>query len=78
MGNGFKIITLLHDITQLDYQVQFCRDFTGMIRIEYKDEYNEEYYHHEHLSYPDGPIEQLEEKVLESLTRFYAEHKESK
>jgi hypothetical protein len=68
--NNIRIINLIHDITQLDYQVRFCRDFNSMLRIEYLHEYNEAYYHHEHRGTPDGTRNQLEKEIIKSLQTF--------
>lgn len=73
-----SIIELLHDITQLPswYEVKFCSDFTGMIRIEFTNELDKGFYEHEHLGYPDCPLEKLEAEVIRSLTDFLKEHGE--
>ena len=70
------LIQLLHDITQMDYNVQFCGDFKNMIRIEYRNEYDETFYDHSHLSFPDGTMERLEKDIYKDLQTFYHEHKD--
>lgn len=65
-----KIVQLIHDITQKDYKVSFAGDFQCMVRIEFTHEYDSEFYDHEHLNYPDGPMEKLEEKIQEALVEF--------
>lgn len=71
------ITKLLHDITQYAYQVQFQVDFKGMLSITfYEDVYNGvKYIRHEHLGYPDCPIEKLNEELEKNLNRFLEEIK---
>lgn len=69
------IVSLLHDITQLDYYVQFCGDFDGMVRIEFREEYNNEFYEHHHLGFPGCDRERLESDVIQCLKAFLEEHK---
>ncbi len=76
MERDSRIIQLLHDITQWDYQVQFCGDFEGMFRIEYRHEYDDEYYEHEHRGYPGGTMNQLEKEIIKSLSTFLENIKE--
>lgn len=76
MERDSRIIDLIHDITQLDYHVQFCGDFAKMVRIEYRKEYDENYYHHEHRGCPDGTMNQLEKEVIKSLSTFLENAKE--
>lgn len=78
MERDNRIIELLHDITQLNYQVRFCGDFTNMVRIEYLHEYDVDYYHHEHRGVPDGTMNQLEKEVIKSLQTFLDNAKEKK
>lgn len=66
-----EITKLLHKITQLGYEVQFCGDFEGMIRIEFRKEFDEDFYEHEHLSFPSGTMLQLNEKIQGALYEFY-------
>lgn len=73
---GLKIVQLLHDISQLDYQVQFCGDFKNMVRIEYRKEYEDSFYEHTHLGYPDGSMEHLEKAIIKELHRFYINHED--
>lgn len=70
MKIGLHIVNQLHDITQADYRVQFCGDFNGMIRIEFTKEYDEKFYEHEHLGYPDCPRDIREQNIIESLNSF--------
>jgi hypothetical protein len=67
------LIDLLHDITQADYQVQFCGDFENMIRLEFRKEYDPDFYEHEHLGFPDGDMKNLEKSVIDSLNAFKEE-----
>ena len=75
-NSNLKIITLIHDITQLGYNVRFCNDFTNMLRLEFTEEYNPEFYDHDHLSIPDGGLDRLEKEVIATLMGFYEQHKE--
>lgn len=70
---GLKIVDLLHDITQMDYQVRFCGDFTGMIRLEFLHEYDENFYEHHHLGCPDAPRIVLEKAIIKELEEFKKE-----
>lgn len=74
MKIGIHIVNQLHDITQEDFVVSFHSDFAGMIRIEFTKEYDEKFYEHEHLGYPDCPRDILEQKIIESLNSFREEH----
>jgi len=76
MENNLSIVELLHDISQLDYQVQFCGDFEGMIRAELRYEYDESYYVHEHLGFPGCDRARLEKDIVESLEGFLKKAKE--
>jgi len=73
---GLRIVDLIHDITQMDYQVQFAGDFKGMIRLEFRKEYDEDYYDHFHLGSPDGTRNQLEKQIIQKLATFLDEAKE--
>ncbi len=69
------ITKLLHDITQLGYNVQFCSDFEGMIRLEITLEHgNPDFYQHEHLSFPHEPtdahMKKLNNSIRSSLENF--------
>ena len=75
-NKDLRFIDLIHDITQLDYQVRFCGDFNNMLRIEYFHEYDEAYYHHEHRGFPDGTRNQLEKEIIKSLQTFLDNAKE--
>ena len=72
-SNNLKIVRLLHDISQLDYNIQFCGDFVGMIRMEIRKEYEPDYYEHRHLGFPDCSVEKLSEQVVEALEDFQKE-----
>ena len=74
---GLRIVQLIHDITQLDYQVQFCGDFKSMVRLEFRKEYDENYYIHHHLGCPDGTMNQLEKQIISKLATFLDEAKEN-
>lgn len=76
MDNNFRIVDLIHDITKLDYQVQFCYDFDNMIRVEFRKDYDDSYYEHFHVGHPDGTRNQLEKKVISRLATFLDEAKE--
>lgn len=71
-----NLISLIHDITQLGYYVQFCDDFEGMVRLEFTEEYSNEFYQHYHLGIPGGSMDKLEKEVIESLSEFLKEKKE--
>lgn len=73
---NLKIVTLIHDISRLGYEVRFCSDFNNMIRIEYTEEYNLDFYEHEHLGIPDGGLDKLNKEVVASLNSFLEKHKE--
>ena len=73
--NNLTLISLIHEISQLGYNVQFCNDFEGMIRVELTEEYNDKFYIHYHLGFPGGPIDRLEKEVVETLSNFLKDHK---
>jgi hypothetical protein len=75
---GLKIVNLIHDITQLDYQVSFCGDFENMVRLEFLHEYDEKFYEHFHLGFPDGDMVRLERDIIRELSKFLEEHKEQR
>jgi hypothetical protein len=75
-NNDLRIIDLIHDITQLDYQVRFCGDFSNMFRIEYLHEYDGTFYEHEHRGFPGGTRNQLEKEIVKSLSTFLAKARE--
>jgi hypothetical protein len=75
---GLRIVELIHDITQLDYEVQFCPDFEGMIRLEFRNEYDGSFYQHFHLGSPDGTRNQLEKQIIQKLATFLDNAKEGK
>ena len=68
---------LLHDLTQLGYEVTFNSDFKGMLTITYKEEHGD-YIRHQHLSYPDGPMAKLDNALRSSLENFIDEVKEGR
>ena len=75
------ITKLLHDITQLDYRVEFSNDFEGMVNITYYDESNYiplKYMYHEHLGYPDSKPEELDVAVISSLQDFLSKCQEER
>ena len=72
---GLKIVDLIHDISRLWYEVKLCQDFEGMLRIEYFNELDENFYEHAHLGFPGCPRERLEKDIIESLSNFLNEHK---
>lgn len=75
---GLKIVDLIHDITQLGYHVQFCSDFNGMVRIEFREEWDENFYHHDHLGFPDCERIRLEKAIIECLSNFKENHEDIK
>ena len=70
------MIKLIHDITQLGYIVSFHNDFEGMVRIEFIEEYNDDFYEHYHVGIPDGSMARLEEEINHVLVGFIKEHKD--
>jgi len=72
-----KIINLIHDITQLGFEVKFCPDFRDMVRIEYYDELDKYFYEHAHLGCPDTEHTLLERQITESLEGFLKAHRKS-
>ena len=70
MNTNLELINLIHDITQADFQVQFCGDFTGMTRIEFRKEYDETFYEHQHLGFPDCERERLVQDIITELKDF--------
>lgn len=68
--SGLKLIELLHDITQLDYSVQFCDDFDGMIRVEFRENWNDDFYEHSHLGFPGCQRVRLEKDIIDYLSSF--------
>lgn len=75
---GLKIVDLLHDISQLDYQVQFCGDFEGMIRTEFRYEWDDHFYEHQHLGFPGCERIRLEKDIIECLSKFLEKIKKEK
>jgi len=69
-----KITELLHKITQLGYAVSFNEDFEGMLRLDYTEEIEPNFYEHEHIGHPDATMEQLNEAVIKSLAGFLGRH----
>ena len=64
-----KLISLIHDITQLGVKLKFSDDFDGMVTLHYLCE-GLDWRHHEHLGWPGCTRAQLEEKVVTSLESF--------
>lgn len=77
MENNLRIVELLHDITQLGYYVQFAGDFTNMVRLEFRKEWEENFYQHFHLGNPEGTRNQLEKQVIQKLATFLDNAKEN-
>lgn len=75
---GLKIVDLLHDITQLGYEVKFASDFEGMIRAEFYEEHYEDFYEHQHLGFPGCERIRLEKDIIECLSNFLEKYKEKK
>lgn len=75
--HGLKIVNLIHDITQLGYEVKFCSDFTDMTRLEFTEEFNVDFYEHRHLGYPNGGTDKLEKAIISTLAGFLEEHRGS-
>ncbi len=67
---GLRIVQLLHDITQLDFCVQFHGDFESMVRLEFYSEYDPDFYEHYHLGSPEGTMLQLEKQIIQKLATF--------
>jgi len=72
---GLKIVELIHDITQKDYCVSFNGDFEGMVRIDYTYEWDDTFYEHEHVGFPDCERIHLEKNIIRSLSEFLEKHK---
>lgn len=70
-------VKLIHDITQLNYLVEFGDDFEGMVRITFLEVYPAEgrkgYVRHEHIGCPGWSMEKLEKAVNRCLENFYDE-----
>lgn len=76
-SSNLKLISLLHDLTQLDYRVYFSDDFNGMVTVSIEDGFFENGINrHYHCGFPDGPRDRLEEDVINSLSSFLNEVKE--
>ena len=76
MENKFidlRLIQLLSDIVELDHRIQFCGDFSGMLRVEIRKEFDHEYYDHRHIGYPDCDMATLTGFIIEFLEVFYKE-----
>lgn len=69
---GLKIVELLHEITQLNYSVQFYPDFEGMIRITFQrtKPWQKEIEEHSHLGYPECERLVLEKRIISALKDF--------
>lgn len=67
---GEYITTLILDITRAGYRVNFCRDLSGMVRVEFLKDHVSEFYEHVHCGFPDCSISQLEKSVIDTLIWF--------
>ena len=72
---ALKIVDLIHDITQMGYEVHFCSDFENMVRLEFTEEYNDEFYMHAHLGCPGTERIVLEKAIIEELSYFKEKYK---
>lgn len=73
---GLKIVNLIHDITRLGYRVSFTDDFNQILTVGFERETCDTgFYHHDHCGHPDGGFDRLEKDIIQSLARFYEEHK---
>lgn len=69
-NNNLKIVNLLHDITQLGYQVYFSSDLNNMVTVGIQDEFFDSgVLMHYHCGYPDSPRERLEEDIIRALVK---------
>lgn len=75
---GLYITTMLHEITQLGYGVEFASDFEGMVRIDYTKEYDKDFYDHDHIGTPGQDRLALEKGIIESLRQFLENHRTEK
>lgn len=64
-----KIVSILHDITQLGYRVEFSDDFTGMLTVTYKGE-GMDWSNHSHVGFPFCSRKELEEHLIRELQNF--------
>jgi hypothetical protein len=71
---GLHIVNQIYDCAKAGYEVKFCPDFDGMLRIEFTKELVEGFYEHSHLGYPDCPREVLESAIIKSLNEFRESH----
>lgn len=74
---GLYITTLLHDITRAGFEVDFCPDFQGMMRVEFYKEIDhdpEQFYEHVHCGFPGCKREVLEKSVIDALIEFKTKH----
>lgn len=67
MKVGLYITTLLHDLTQAGFRVQFNSDFEGMVRIDLTKEWDESFYEHDHIGVPGQDREALEKGIIKTL-----------
>lgn len=74
------VTKLLHDLTQSGYEVQITDDFNGMLTVTYLKTLSEgrKYIRHEHLSYPDSKMSELNQKLIQSLGDLLEEIKAGK
>ena len=70
MKVGLFIVEQIHAITPAGYEVKFCKDFDGMVRLEFTKEHDENFYEHDHLGFPGGPREKLEKQIMAALKDF--------
>jgi len=68
-----SILTFIQKLNALHYNVSFCEDFEGMVRLELRHGFEPKHYEHWHLGYPDANPAYLQEKILEKLTEIYNE-----
>lgn len=66
--------TLIHDLTQAGYEVKFCGDFRGMVRLELYKEYDESFYQHVHCGFPGATRDKLEKDLIQELIRFKTQY----
>lgn len=64
-----KVVQLIHDLTQLGYKISFTDDFSGMLTVNFSKEGDRGFNFHSHIGYPDCMIEELEQELIEELTR---------
>ena len=70
-----ELIERIYKITQAGFEAKFISDFEGMIRIDYFEEFNPDFYEHEHVGCPDQSREKLKLGIENSLDKFIARNK---